>query len=177
MKLKEKTVAIVTANGFEDSEMMYPFYRLKEAGANVIVCGTGEKSEMMRGKHGVEFTIESPVSSLDFDSVHAVVIPGGFAPDALRNHERVQALLHHVHSRGGVVAAICHGPWALVSAGLLKGHQCTSYYSIHDDCVNAGGSCQDAPVVVDNRIVTSRGPDDLPDFCLAIIEEVHKLNF
>lgn len=177
MKLREKTIAIVTAHGFEDSEMVYPYYRLKEAGANVIVCGTIEKGEILRGMKGVEFTVEHSVGSLDFDSIHAVVVPGGYAPDLFRSHERVQALLHHVHSRGGVVAAICHGPWALVSAGLLKEHQCTSYFTIRDDCVNAGGNWQDAPVVVDNRIITSRCPDDLPDFCLAVIEEVHKLNF
>ena len=177
MKLKEKKVVIVTGPNFEESELIYPFHRLREAQAEVIISGVGEKQALMKGKHGVEFRIDKPVHELNFDDYHCVVIPGGFAPDYIRNNERVQALLHHVHSRGGVVAAICHGPWALISAGLLKGHECTSFYTIRDDCVNAGGKWQDSPVVVDNRIITSRSPDDLPDFCLNVIESVSKLNF
>lgn len=177
MKLANKRIVIVTAEKFEESELLFPLHRLKEEGAEVMVCGVKPKGTMLKGKNGVKIETEKHVTELDFDSVHAVVIPGGFAPDYIRMEERVQALLHHVHSRGGVVAAICHGPWALISAGLIKGHQCTSYYTIKDDVINAGGSWQDAPVVVDNRIITSRCPDDLAEFCKAIISQVSQLNF
>jgi protease I len=177
MKLKEKKIAIITGPNFEDSELIYPFYRFREAQADVIVSGVGKKGEILKGKNGVKVEIHTPVHELNFDNFHCAVIPGGFAPDYFRADERVQAFLHHVHSRGGIVAAICHGPWALISAGLLKGHECTSYYTIRDDVVDAGGKWQDTPVVVDNRLITSRCPEDLPDFCLAIIESVSKLNF
>lgn len=177
MKLVDKRIVLLTDDLFEESELIFPLYRLKEEGSEVIVCGTKEKSQMLTGKNGLQVAIHQSVNDLDFDSVHAVVIPGGFAPDFIRMNERVQALLHHVHSRGGVVAAICHGPWALISAGLIKGHQCTSYYAIKDDVINAGGSWQDQSVVVDNRVITSRSPADLPDFCKAIISHVNKLNF
>jgi protease I len=177
MSLTGKKIVLLTAPYFEESEVIFPLYRLREEGAEVILSGVGEKGNLMKGKSGTKLTIAEPVTSLNFDTVHAVVIPGGFAPDSLRSNERVQALVHHVHSRGGVVAAICHGPWVLVSAELIRGHQCTSYISIKDDMVNAGGLWEDAPVVVSNRIITSRCPDDLPAFCKAIISQVSKLNF
>jgi protease I len=177
MKLANKQIVIVSADEFEDSELIFPLYRLREEGAEVILAGVKEKSAMIKGKGGVKMQLDKSVNEIDLDSVHAVVIPGGFGPDYIRMNERVQELLHHVHSKGGVVAAICHGPWALISAGLIKGHQCTSYFHIKDDLVNAGGNWQDAPVVVDNRVITSRAPPDLPDFCIAIIENVSKLNF
>jgi protease I len=177
MSLANKRIVILTARYVDDSEMIYPLLRMKEEGADVFVTGIGEKGTVYEGKNGVRFTTTHSINSIDFDSVHAVIVPGGFAPDYLRTHERVQALVHHVHSRGGVVAAICHGPWVLVSADLLKGRQCTCYVNIKDDVVNAGGLWQDSPVVVSNRIVTSRCPDDLPVFCKAIISEIVKLNF
>jgi protease I len=177
MKLINKRIVIVTADHFEESELIFPLYRFKEEGCEVIISGTKEKSQLLKGKSGLKIAVEQSVNELDFDTVHGVVIPGGFAPDLIRMNERVQALLHHVHSRGGVVAAICHGPWALISAGLIKGHQCTSYYAIKDDMINAGGSWQDVPVVIDNRVITSRSPADLPDFCKAVITHVNKLNF
>jgi len=177
MSLANKRIVILAARYVEDSELMYPLYRLKEESAEVMVSGIGEKGTVYDGKIGLKFTTTHSINGIDFDSVHAVVVPGGFAPDYLRANERVQALVHHVHSRGGVVAAICHGPWVLVSADLLKDRQCTCYKNIKDDIVNAGGLWQDAPVVVSNRIITSRCPDDLPVFCKAIISEVSKLNF
>ena len=177
MSLSGKRIVLLTAADFEESEVIYPLYRLKEEGSEVIISGVGQKQNIMKGKNGVKLSLEQPVNHLDFDTVHAVVIPGGYAPDSLRSNERVQALVHHVHSRGGVVAAICHGPWVLVSADLIKGHQCTSFHTIKDDLVNAGGLWEDSAVVVSNRIVTSRCPDDLPDFCKAIIAQVSRLNF
>ena len=177
MSLVGKKIVLLTAPYFEESEVIYALYRLREEGAEVILSSVGERGNLMKGKNGLKISIAQPVQGLDFDTVHAVVIPGGFAPDSLRSNERVQALVHHVYSRGGIVAAICHGPWVLVSADLIRGQQCTSYISIKDDMVNAGGLWEDAPVVVANRIITSRCPDDLPAFCKTIISQVSKLNF
>jgi protease I len=177
MKLTNKNIVILTSDEFEESELIFPLYRLREEGADVIISGVKLKDELIKGKNGLKMKVQRSLSELDSDAIHALVIPGGFAPDFIRVDERVQALIHHVHSRGGVVAAICHGPWALISAGLVKGHQCTSYYSIKDDMINAGGSWQDSPVVVDNRIITSRCPEDLTLFCQAIINQVSRLSF
>lgn len=177
MSLSSKKIAIISGPLFEESELIYPYYRLKEEGAEVVLVGTTKKGDILKGKHGYKVPIEATVHDIDFDDFHAVVIPGGFSPDYIREDERVIAFVHHVHSKGGVVAAICHGPWVLVSAGLLKGRQCTSYKAIVTDVKNAGGAWQDAPVVVDHRIVTSRVPDDLGEFCKATINEVVKLNW
>ena len=175
MSLGGKTVVILTANNFEESEFIYPYYRLKEEGADVVVSGLA--GEDCTGKHGLSLKMDKLVAKLDFDSVHTVIVPGGYAPDTLRMNERVQALVHHVHTRGGIVAAICHGPWVLVSADLIKGTACTSFHSIKDDLINAGGLWENSPVVVSNRIITSRSPEDLPAFCKAIISYTSKLNF
>jgi protease I len=175
--LANKRIVMVTADHFDESELLVPMYRLREEGAEVILSGVKGKGTLLKGKGGLKVPTDNHIDGIDFDSVHAVVIPGGFASDHIRMNERVQALLHHVHSRGGVVAAICHGPWALVSVGLLKERQCTSYYTIKDDVINAGGKWQDSPVVIDNRVITSRSPDDINDFCKAIISQVSKLNF
>jgi len=177
MKLENKKIVIISADKFEESELIYPLHRMREEGAEVIIAGTRQKGTLLVSKEGYKIALDDHVSSINLDSVHAVIIPGGFAPDYIRNNERVQELIHHVHAKGGVVAAICHGPWVLVSAGLLKGIECTCYSAIRDDVINAGGRYQDAPVVVDKRIITSRFPDDLGHFCRAIIEQVSKLNF
>ena len=177
LKLGNKKILIVSADKFEESELIYPLHRMREEGAEVILAGIKEKGTLLVSKEGYKIPLDDHVGAIDLDSVHAVIIPGGFAPDYIRTNERVQSLIHHVHSKGGVVAAICHGPWALISAGILKGHQCTCYQAIKDDVINAGGLYQDAPVVIDNRIITSRCPGDLGVFCRAIIDQVSKLNF
>ena len=100
----------------------------------------------------------------------ALVIPGGYSPDALRINPKVLELVRHYADSGKVVAAICHGPQVLISAGLAKGRRMTAYAAVRDDLINAGAQYVDEPVVVDGRTVTSRVPDDLPEFCRAIIE-------
>jgi protease I len=177
MSLQGKDVLLIGAHLFEEAELIYPLYRMQEEGANVTVSGIESHKASLQGKHGYKISIDRTVEHVDMDSIHCVILPGGYGPDAIRNDERVQEIVHHVHSKGGVVAAICHGPWILVSAGLLKDRDCTGYSTIRDDIINAGGHYQDASVVVDNRIVTSRHPGDLPDFCRAVISEVKKLNF
>ncbi len=177
MALHNKKIAIIAGPLFEESELIYPLYRLREEGAEVVIVGTLHKGDILKGKHGYKVTTDFSVHEIDFDQFHAVVVPGGFSPDYIREDERMQAFVHHVHSKGGVLAAICHGPWVLVSAGLLKDRQCTSYSALISDVRNACGLWQDAPVVVDHRIITSRTPDDLGEFGRAIIREVAQLKW
>ena len=115
MKLSNRRLVIITADQYEESELIFPYYRLKEEGADITIASTGNRGQLLKGKNGVKFPIDIPVNELDFDQYHAVVVPGGFAPDFIRANERIQALVHHVHSRGGVVAAICHGAGSNIS--------------------------------------------------------------
>jgi protease I len=174
MALSGKKIAVVAGPMFEDSELVYPYYRLKEEGAEVCIIGTGEKGDKLKGKHGYKIFTDDSVSKINFKDFAAVVIPGGFSPDYIREDIKVQEFVRAVHATGGAVAAICHGPWVLVSAGLLKDRNCTSYNAIITDVRNAGGKWVDQAVVVDDRIITSRTPDDMGEFCKAIIQVVRK---
>jgi protease I len=111
------------------------------------------------------------VKAVEFD---AVIVPGGYAPDLMRRHGAMVALVREAAQQGKVVAAICHAGWMLVSAGILKGRKATSFFSIKDDLVAAGCDWQDAEVVVDGNLITSRKPDDLPAFCRAIVAALAK---
>lgn len=104
----------------------------------------------------------------------ALIIPGGYSPDALRINQKILELVRHYACTGKVVAAICHGPQVLISAGLVKGKRMTAYAAVKDDLINAGAQFVDEPAVVDGKIVTARVPDDLPDFCRAIIDVLLK---
>jgi protease I len=168
MSLQGKTVAILVENLYEDLEFWYPYYRLKEEGAKVIVVGSGS-SELYTGKHGLEVKPDAKageVSARDFD---AVVIPGGFAPDYMRRHPPMVNLVREMDRAKKPVAAICHAGWMLVSSGAAKGRSMTCFSSIREDVVNAGGKYVDKPVVRDGNLITSRFPADLPFFCTEII--------
>ena len=167
MSLKGKRVAILVEEIYEELELWYPYYRLLEAGAKVTLVGP--EAKVYPSKHGYPAKADvaaASVSAADFD---AVVVPGGFAPDRLRRYAAVLDLVRGVHAKGGVVAAICHAGWVLVSAGILKGKRATCVAAIKDDVVNAGATYVDAAVVVDGKLVTSRTPADLPAFVPAII--------
>lgn len=169
MTLKGKRIAVLAEEMYQELELWYPTLRMREAGAEVKVIGTGS-SPTYASKHGYPVTVDAAadqVSSADFD---AVIIPGGFAPDRLRRYPAVLKLVREVFERGGVVAAICHAGWVLVSAGILRGRKATSVPAIKDDMTNAGATWVDQPVVRDGNLITSRVPDDLPFFCNAIIQ-------
>ena len=151
MKLQGKRIALLAENLYQEMELWVPYYRFKEEGAEVKVVGAA-------GAKGYT----------------SVVVPGGYAPDMMRRHAAMVNLVREAAQQGKVVAAICHAGWMLVSAGVLKGRKATSFFSIKDDLKAAGADWQDAEVVVDGNLITSRKPDDLPAFCRAIVVALAK---
>ena len=173
MRLAGKRIAILAENMYQEMELWVPYYRLKEEGAEVKVVGAaGAKS--YASKHGYPVNVDvqaDQVKAVEFD---AVIVPGGYAPDVMRRHPAMVALVREAAQQGKVVAAICHAGWMLVSAGILKGRKATSFFSIKDDLVAAGADWVDEEVVVDGNLITSRRPDDLPAFCRAIVAALSK---
>jgi protease I len=167
-RLPGKRVAIFAEDLYEDLELWYPLLRLKEEGAEVVVVGPGHATEH-RGKYGYPVAVDKAVSEVEAEHLDALVVPGGYAPDRMRRHAGMVALVRQMAQRGKIVAAICHGPWMLASAEVLAGKTVTCFFAIKDDLVHAGATYQDAEVVVDGNLITSRKPADLPAFLGAII--------
>jgi protease I len=168
--LEGKHIAILVEEGFEDSEFIEPFHALKDAGAGIVIVGSGSKKEYS-GKRG-NTTVEADVTAnqvnpRDFD---AVIIPGGYAPGKMRLHQPMIDLVKKAYEAGKIIAAICHGPQLLISADVVKGRRLTSWPSVAVDLKNAGALWLDDPVVIDGNLITSRKPADLPKFNKAIIE-------
>jgi len=164
-------IALLVEDNFHDLEFWYPCYRLMEADYRpMVVAPVAPRG--YTGKYGTHIEATYSPSSLSEEEVLAVVIPGGMAPDKLRLSHDMVAFVRHVYEGGGLVAAICHAGSLLVSAGILKGKRVTSYPSIKDDMTLAGAEWVDEPVVVSQRIITSRRPADLPFFAKAILKEL-----
>jgi protease I len=158
---------------YEDLELWYPKLRLAEAGAHVTVAGP-EAQRAYRGKHGYPCTSDAAIVDMEAADFHGLVIPGGFMPDKLRRDPKVLQLVRAFADEHKLLAAICHGGWIPISAGVYRGVRVTGSRGIKDDLVNAGGIWEDAPAVTDRHFVSSRKPDDLPDFCRAIIDVLTK---
>jgi protease I len=154
---------------FEDTEATYPYYRLQEEGAEVLLVGV-EPDKELTGKRGQPLTTDRAASDLSADELDVLVIAGGFGPDKLRMDEGVQRLVREMDEAGKPIAFICHAGWVPVSAGIVEGRRVTSYPTIADDMRNAGAEWEDAEVIVDRNFVSSRRPDDLPAFMRALIE-------
>jgi protease I len=154
---------------YEDLELWYPKLRLIEAGAEVVVAGP-EAGVVYAGKNGYPCRSDAAIGNVRGDEFHAVLLPGGFMPDKLRRDPLVLELIRHFDEAGKCVAAICHGGWMAISAKVYRGVRVTGSPGIKDDLVNAGAIWEDASVVVDRHHVSSRKPDDLPDFCRAMIQ-------
>jgi len=168
MSLSGKRVAVLAEADYEDLELHYPLIRLTEEGADVKVIAPSK--EVVRGKHGLSVMPDMTFDEARAEAFDGVVVPGGWAPDRLRRYPEALGFVRRMHDQGRVVAAICHGPQVLISAGVLRGRTVTCVSAVKDDVVNAGATYLDEPVVVDGRMVTSRVPKDLPQFCREIIK-------
>ncbi|MEZ6136920.1 MAG: type 1 glutamine amidotransferase domain-containing protein [Pirellulaceae bacterium] len=168
MPLQGKRVLIFTGDIYEDLELWYPKLRLIEAGASVVVAGE-QAGAAYAGKHGYPCQSDAAICDMRCADFDALVVPGGFMPDKLRREPKVLELTREFFEAGKPVAAICHGGWIPISAGIYKGLRVTGSPGIKDDLINAGGLFEDAAVVVDKNSISSRRPDDLPDFCRALI--------
>jgi len=172
--LKRKALIFVD-EGFEDSELIYPYYRLQEAGFEVYFIAS-EANKVYAGKKGTLITSHlSPKTNLNIDEYDVIIIPGGRAPDKMRMNKELVALIKEAFNKGKIIGAICHGPQMLIEADIVRGRKVTGYKSISTDLKNAGANFIDAPVVVDGNIITSRKPDDLPYFCKEIINATSKM--
>ena len=187
-KLSGKQVVILVAQEFEDIELLYPILRLNEEGAEIVVVPINEglhprpsfEGKPVTGRFGHTVPIPvmeegkryriSSLEALNIDQIDCLLFPGGYSPDALRLHAGTLKLVGECHQHGKLLAAICHGPWVLISAGLMAGKQATGYAAVKDDLVNAGAKFLDVPAVKDGNILTGRVPDDLPEFCQEIIK-------
>ncbi len=162
------TFLILVGPEYEDLEVWYPKLRLEEAGYETRLAGIGEP--MYRGKHGYPCTVDGHVRDFPADGLVGILAPGGWAPDKLRRDRDVLDRVRQVHEAGKLVATICHGPWILISAGIVRGRRLTSTVGIRDDVLNAGAEWVDAPTVVDGNIVSARVPKDLPVFARTLVE-------
>lgn len=160
-------VLILAGPEYEELELWYPKYRLEGAGYEAPVAGIGDA--IYRGKHGYPCAVDGNISDYRHDILAGIVVPGGWAPDKLRRDHAVLQLVRDLHAAHRLVSTICHGPWVLASAGIVRGLRMTSTVGIRDDLVNAGANWVDEPVVEDANVISSRVPKDLPAFGEAIV--------
>mgnify|MGYP001616114049 CR=1 FL=1 len=167
-----KKVLILVEKDFQDMEVMYPYYRLKEAGFDVKVAGSGEK--VYEGKYGYPIETNGKIENFKSKDFDCVVVPGGWAPDHMKRNKAMVNFIKEMDDKGKIIAAICHAASLLVSANILKGKKMTCFMAVKDDAINAGADYIDEEVVVNGNLITSRMPDDLPAFCREIIKALNK---
>lgn len=167
--LQNIRVAVLVERDYEDSEFVETMRAMHDAGVKVVVVGSGSQ-KIYHGKRGKSRArVDMAADQAKAEDFDAVIVPGGYAPDKMRLHQSMIDLVRQAADRGRIVAAICHGPQLLISAGEVRGRRVTSWPSIAVDLVNAGAKWVDEPVVQDGNIITSRKPSDLPRFNKAIL--------
>ena len=162
--LSNQRILVIVGDIYEDLELWYPKLRMLEAGAEVVVAGP-EANTVYAGKNGYPCKSDAALHAIDPSAFDGLLVPGGFMPDKLRREQVVLDIVRHFHDEQKLIAAICHGGWIPISAGVYRGIRVTGSLGIKDDLINAGAIWEDAAVVIDNHHVSSRKPDDLPDFC------------
>jgi len=163
---------IISADNFEDTELLFPYYRLKEEGIHVDIASI--KKGKIKGKHGYEVEANKSLNEVNPDEYDVLILPGGKAPEAIRQQKDALDIARHFFERNKPVAAICHGPQTLISANLLKGRHATCYRTVADELKESGAIYEDKEVVVDGNLITSRQPSDLPAFMKEIIKVIKK---
>ena len=153
---------------FEDLELWYPVYRLRESGIEVVLAGK-ETDHTYHGKYGVPAKADLRLADVNPEDFDGLLIPGGWAPDKLRRYPEVLELVRHMDKEHKIIGQICHAGWVLVSAGILEGRQVTSTPAIRDDLVNAGAHWIDEPVVADGALISAKGPADLPQYMRTLL--------
>ncbi len=163
---------IISADHFEDSELLYPFYRLQEEGLQVDIASIARGK--INGKHGYEIVVDKALRDIDPKAYDLLVLPGGKAPAKLRKEPAAVAIAQDFMRSNKPVAAICHGPQILITAGVLEGRRATCYHSVAEELQESGALYEDNEVVVDGKLVTSRQPSDLPAFMREIVRLLEK---
>jgi protease I len=167
-------ILIFVADEYEDLELWYPKLRLEEAGAHVTLAGP-QAGTIYRGKHGYPGKSDAAIADMEADDFHGVVCAGGWMPDRIRRDPQALALVREMAQAQKLVAAICHGGWIPISAGVYAGVRVTGSPGIKDDLVNAGASWEDAPLVIDRHFVSSRKPADLPEFLAGVLRVLSRV--
>jgi protease I len=163
---------IISADSFEDSELLYPYYRLQEEGIQVDVASISRGTIV--GKHGYKVSVDLSLDEVKEDQYDLLILPGGKAPERLKKEDKVLSIARYFFGEKKPVAAICHGPLILAAAGLLKNREATGYKATKAELVSAGAHYRDDEVVVDHQLVTSRQPSDLPAFARELLKLVKK---
>jgi protease I len=169
MALSNTRVAILVEESYQELEIWYPLFRLREAGVNVTLVGTGTR-ETYPSKLGYPCKVDKSVADVSASDFDAVIIPGGWAPDFLRRSPAMVQLVADMNQAGKLIAPICHGGWLGCSAQIFRGKRATSFFAIKDDLINAGATWVDEECVVDANLITARKPDDLPVFVKTILD-------
>ncbi|PYV16970.1 MAG: protease [Acidobacteria bacterium] len=167
MDLRGKKIAVLVADQYQELEVWYPLLRFREDGAATVAVGA-ESGKTYASKKGYPVVADVSIAAVRVADFDAVIIPGGWAPDFLRQDERMVGFVREMDRARKVVAAICHAGWMLASADIVRGRKATCFKAIKDDLIHAGSSYVDEEVAVDGNLITSRMPTDLPAFCREI---------
>jgi protease I len=163
-----RQVLLFVEDAYEDMELVYPKYRLEEAGFKAVLAGPKAGAKYL-GKHGYPIVSDAAIWEMHAKDFDGVICAGGWMPDKLRRDDKVKQLIREFHESAKLIAAICHGGWMPISAGVYRGVKVTGSPGIKDDLINAGATFSDAPCVVDRHFVSSRRPDDLPAFMKGVL--------